>query len=59
MALLRGRRRTYVLYFPHIRDAGAENMTDPPEDWDSVDEMIDQTFPASDPPAYCGSARFK
>lgn len=59
MALLRGQRRTYTLYFPHIRDAGPENMIDPPQDWDSVDEMMDQSFPASDPPAYCGPARFK
>ena len=34
-----------------IRPAGAENMQDPPETCDDVDEELDETFPASDPPA--------
>lgn len=35
----------------HIRPAGPENMEDPPEEWDKVDEESDESFPASDPPA--------
>jgi len=34
-----------------IRPAGPENMEDPPESWDKVDEESDESFPASDPPA--------
>jgi hypothetical protein len=34
-----------------IRPAGPENMEDPPEEWDKVDEESDESFPASDPPA--------
>jgi hypothetical protein len=34
------------------RDAGPEAMRDPPEQWDEVDEAADESFPASDPPAY-------
>lgn len=34
-----------------IRPAGAENMENPPEDWNEVDEELDESFPASDPPA--------
>lgn len=33
-----------------VRVAGPENMADPPEDWDIVDEQADESFPASDPP---------
>jgi hypothetical protein len=32
-----------------IRDAGPDNMPDPPDDWDEVDEASDESFPASDP----------
>ena len=53
------RGSTYHVYYPPVRDAGPANMKNPPDEWDSVDDMVDQTFPASDPPAYCGSARFK
>jgi hypothetical protein len=34
-----------------VRDAGPENMTHKPERWTKTDEAIDESFPASDPPA--------
>jgi hypothetical protein len=34
-----------------VRQAGREEMRDPPRDWDRVDETSDESFPASDPPA--------
>ncbi|MDR6952384.1 hypothetical protein J2X65_001739 [Ancylobacter sp. 3268] len=34
------------------RDAGPENMTNPPRAWDKVDQAADESFPASDPPSY-------
>ncbi|WP_182482302.1 hypothetical protein [Henriciella barbarensis] len=34
-----------------IRPAGKESQKNPPKDWDTVDEELDETFPASDPPA--------
>jgi hypothetical protein len=34
-----------------VRPAGPESMRDPPKRWDKVDEAIDESFPASDPPA--------
>lgn len=34
-----------------VRDAGPEHMRHPPKDWDRVDEQVDESFPASDPPA--------
>ncbi|WP_245710801.1 hypothetical protein [Citreimonas salinaria] len=33
-----------------VRDAGPEEMRDPPRTWDRVDEFVDESFPASDPP---------
>jgi hypothetical protein len=34
-----------------VRPAGPESMRDPPKRWDKVDEALDESFPASDPPA--------
>ncbi|OWU83886.1 hypothetical protein ATO6_15830 [Oceanicola sp. 22II-s10i] len=33
-----------------VRDAGPGQMRNPPRRWDRVDEEVDQSFPASDPP---------
>ena len=33
-----------------VRPAGPESMRDPPKRWDKVDEQVDESFPASDPP---------
>jgi len=35
-----------------IRPSGPADQRDKPEDWDKVDEAADESFPASDPPAY-------
>ncbi len=34
-----------------VRDAGAENMRYPPDEWDKVGSAVDASFPASDPAA--------
>lgn len=34
-----------------VRDAGPENMQVAPARWSKTDEAIDESFPASDPPA--------
>ena len=46
------RPRRYRIYYMPVRDAGPDNMTHPPGDWDNVDQAIDESFPASDPPTY-------
>jgi hypothetical protein len=35
-----------------VRPAGKDSMRDPPDQWDRVDQVGDESFPASDPPAY-------
>lgn len=37
-------------FYP-VRNAGPEEMESPPRDWSLADEMSDESFPASDPPA--------
>ncbi len=39
--------------FKQVRNAGPNAMADKPrkDTWDEVDEELDETFPASDPPA--------
>ncbi|MFC3097994.1 hypothetical protein [Alteraurantiacibacter palmitatis] len=35
-----------------VRDAGPDAMTNPPQQgWSKVDQRIDESFPASDPPS--------
>lgn len=34
-----------------IRDAGTSQMSSPPPRWSRLDESVDESFPASDPPA--------
>ncbi|MEO6093660.1 MAG: hypothetical protein ABIT04_04290 [Novosphingobium sp.] len=37
--------------FAQVRNSGPEAMRDKPPQWQKVDELSDQSFPASDPPA--------
>ncbi len=34
-----------------VRDAGLQAMRDKPQQWSKTDEALDESFPASDPPA--------
>lgn len=34
-----------------VRDAGEDAQADKPKEWDKQDEVVDESFPASDPPA--------
>lgn len=38
--------------FDQTRSAGPEGMRSDPDEWDKVDQAADESFPASDPPAY-------
>ena len=37
--------------FAKIRNAGPDAMRSDLDDWDKVDQAMDESFPASDPPA--------
>ncbi|MDT0574602.1 hypothetical protein RM533_00220 [Croceicoccus sp. F390] len=34
-----------------VRNAGASSMRDKPDSWSKTDQAMDESFPASDPPA--------
>lgn len=34
-----------------VRPAGPDSVRDKPRRWDETDEAVDESFPASDPPA--------
>jgi hypothetical protein len=34
-----------------VRPAGPESVRDKPKRWDKTDDAVDESFPASDPPA--------
>ncbi|WP_207100446.1 hypothetical protein [Paracoccus shandongensis] len=36
--------------YRYVRTAGTREMSAPPRHWDRVDETVDESFPASDPP---------
>lgn len=44
----RSRSRAALTTMP-VRNAGPEDMRDPPRRWDETDQALDETFPASDP----------
>ncbi|MFC4294111.1 hypothetical protein ACFO0A_03455 [Novosphingobium tardum] len=37
--------------FAKVRTAGPEGMRSNPPEWDKTDQAMDESFPASDPPA--------
>lgn len=37
--------------FAQVRSAGTEGMRSDPPEWDKTDQAVDESFPASDPPA--------
>ena len=43
--------------FDQVRDAGPEHIRDGAEQWDAIDENLDESFPASDPPSYSPGVR--
>jgi hypothetical protein len=45
------RLRTPSPQFMPVRDAGPDNLENPPEEWDKIDQAVDESFPASDPPS--------
>lgn len=51
-ALMRrsSRHAAPVAAMPRVRNAGPEEMALPPRNWDIVDQQVDESFPASDPP---------
>ena len=38
--------------FTKVRNAGPDGMRSDPPEWDKIDQAADESFPASDPPAY-------
>jgi hypothetical protein len=51
-ALSRGGAHGAVGASGNVRPAGPSAMRDPPKDWGKVDEVSDESFPASDPPNF-------